>query len=469
MLMLCGPTVSMFDISNNLTTFAWLPLILWCAMAEVSSVVSGTVIAMSFLAGEPFFATAGALMFALIRRKGMIDAALTAFFLSGIQLIPFLSIIVGSDRAGSVPPEEVLRNSMTLGDWARMVIPAGTTHQQFIPLVYIGIVPALFALVGIGLALRNRPARAWLLLLVVCMVLAAGRFLPFIAEMLSKMPLTIIRYPARVVPLGALALIALAVIGFDRLSRMLPVFWLPLVAVSLIVADLVPRIAPLLQSGPFDAHPVPYDPAFGRDGKFLRVNAPQRAFDRRPWISGYLNLFDRRFDAWTAAPLVSESYTKTFTAAVHRRDLLDAMSVKYILDAGPAGVVVQRNPTALPMAYWRDAAGHLRRASSLAFTTDGVDVVIDAPADGVVIVTQQMASGWKVEVDGVRATPLREGVFRAVSVTRGHHQIAWRYHPRSLMLGSALTIMAIARLFLSAEFVKRKWHKKNFRHESNFT
>ncbi len=469
MLMLCGPTVSMFDISNNLTTVAWIPLILWCAMANMTATASGAAVAMAFLAGEPFFAAAGALMFAVIHRKNIIDAALTAFFLAGVELIPFLATVVGSDRAGSVPREEVLRDSMTLGDWLRMAVPAGMTHQQFIPLVYIGIVPSFLALVGIVMALRNRTARAWLLLLILCMVVAAGRFLPFIGAMLSKLPVTVIRYPARVVPLGALALIALAVIGWDRATRALPFFWLPVVALSLIVADLVPRIAPLLYSAPFNAHPVPYDASIGRDGKLLRIELPQRGFDRRYWISGYLNLYDRRFDAWTAAPLVSQSYTKAYTAALRRRDLLDAMSVAYILSAGSTGVEVHRNPAAWPMAYWRDGAGNRRRASSLAFPPNGVDVVIDAPADGQVIVTQQAASGWEVEVDGVRATPQREGVFRAVSVTRGHHVIAWRYRPRSLMLGGALTIIALARMLLSAEFVKRKWHKKNFRRESNFS
>ena len=139
-LMLCGPTLSMIDISNNLTTFAWIPVVLWCAMSGASSMLSATAIAMSFLAGEPFFAAAGALMFVLIRRKNIIDIAITAFCLSAVQLIPFLAIITGSDRAGAVPREEVLRDSMTFGDWLRIVVPGGATHQHFIPSVYIGIV-----------------------------------------------------------------------------------------------------------------------------------------------------------------------------------------------------------------------------------------------------------------------------------------------------------------------------------------
>src|ERR1700686_2661497 len=31
--MVCGPLLSLLDVSNNYTTFAWLPLVLWCAVA----------------------------------------------------------------------------------------------------------------------------------------------------------------------------------------------------------------------------------------------------------------------------------------------------------------------------------------------------------------------------------------------------------------------------------------------------
>jgi hypothetical protein len=50
-------------------------------------------------------------------------------------------------------------------------------------------------------------------------------------------------------------------------------------------------------------------------------------------------------------------------------------------------------------------------------------------------------------------------------VNSGHHAITWRYHPRALMFGSVLTIVAFARMLLSRNFVKRIWHKKNFDRE----
>src|SRR5205814_186985 len=92
----------------------------------------------------------------------------------------------------------------------------------------------------------------------------------------------------------------------------LPRVTAPLV-VLLVIVDLVPRVGPLLQSAPFDPH-LPYARVVGRDGKIGRIMPPKLStIDRRAWIAGYLNLFEHRFDAWTAAPVVSESYTRVDT------------------------------------------------------------------------------------------------------------------------------------------------------------
>jgi hypothetical protein len=470
-LMLCGPTLSMLDIQNNLTTYAWIPLILWCALSEVPAMWSGAAIAMSFLAGEPFFAAVGAIFFLLAARRrplAVIDTALTAFCLAGVVLIPFLAMIIGSDRAGATPADEILRDSMPLGDWLHVAWSFGATHQLFVPIVYIGIVPVVLAVAGVIASVPVRAARPWIVLLVVAIIIAAGKFIPPVGAMLVHMPLTVFRYPARVVPIATLAIVALAVIGFDRfVPRMGKWVGVPL-AVVLIIADVVPHIAPLLRSAPFNVHGLPYSLNIGRDGKIIRLRQPERAFDRRVWVSGYLNLLERRFDSWTAAPVVAQSYIEAYESALKRRDVLDGMSIAYVLEPAAGGVVARRNNSAYPLAFFRDDRGNLFRPPVLAFTTRAVFIALDAPSDGTVIVTQQNASGWSVEVDRREAAQQRIGIFRAVRVTRGHHEIIWMYHPRAFAIGSALTILAIARMFLSKKIVKGKRHKKNFDRDAEF-
>ena len=152
-----GPAMSLLDVSNNLTTFAWIPLIVWCALEGVSARASAAAIAMSFLAGEPFFAAVGALLFVIARRKGirdLIDVALTSFALSAVQLLPFLAMVMDSDRAhGGVTRDATF--SATRCRWAtgfgwpfRPTLPAGglirISHSTSSP-IRIRLLMAAFA------------------------------------------------------------------------------------------------------------------------------------------------------------------------------------------------------------------------------------------------------------------------------------------------------------------------------------
>src|SRR5262249_35535305 len=206
----------------------------------------------------------------------------------------------------------------------------------------------------------------------------------------------------------------------------------------------------------------------GRDGKIVRVMQPQHAFDRRIWISGYLNLLERRFDAWTAAPVVSQTYVQAYQEALRRREVLDGMSIAYILEAAPTGVVARHNTNAFPLAFFRDDSGRIFRPATLAFTTSAAMIALDAPADGTLVGTQQNAPGWSGAADHRPAAALRGNLFHVVQIKNGHHDIVWRYHPRGFLIGSVLTTLMIARMLLSKKFVKRMWHKKNFESDAEF-
>jgi hypothetical protein len=462
-LMLCGPTMSLLDINNTLTTFAWIPIVLWCALAEAPPAVCAVAIAMSFLAGEPFFAALAALMFALVWCAGsqpakLLDIALTSFALTAVQLLPFLGWIRGSDRAGGLVANEILRDSMPVRDWLHVFF-SGSTAQSFIPVVYVGLTATVLAVLALATSWRRRAVIVAFVALVISAVIAAGAYFTPVAFVLTHLRLAIFRYPARLIPIGAIAIAALAAAGYDSLTRALgPRRWLPFVLTALIIADLTPRIAPLLQSGPFDPHPTPYDVGFARDAKLIRVLA-KRAFDRREWIAGYMNLFERRFDSWTASPVVDRRYIAAYEEAMRDPKQRHIMSIGYVLSDRAGKVAMYREPRAYPLAYWRGDDGAAAGPSLIALTTSEMHVTVDAPRDGTVVITQQQSSGWRATVDGVRAEPLRDEMFCAVRVKQGHHDVAWRYRPSSFVVGAFITLAGILRVALSTKFVKRRGKK----------
>ena len=489
--MFCGPTLSLLDVNNNLATFAWLPLVLWCA-AERSWRRGAFALAMAFLGGEPFFAALGALMFAVVSSAAALPpfshapearsarfqsggraaalrillAGATAIGLTAVQLFPFLEAVALSDRAAGMSANLILRDSMPLRDWLRIGIPPTfqslafdpSLGQHFITVIYVGMLTVALAIIGLT-SIRQRHVAGWAALLGFAIAIGTG------PAFLAELPLTLFRYPARLVPLGALAIAGLAVAGWERI-RGANRRWLDLLVVLLVVADLVPRSKPLLHTAPFTRGAIPYPPAVGADVKLIRVGAIDPA-QRRNWIAGYLNLYDRRFDAHTAAPFESERYQNFFRGVLETPtpENLAFLSGGWILASMPmhnglepvarsGAVTVWRNPSVWPMA--RLVSNDVAVPAAWEMTTTSARIVVDAPKLGTLVLAQQLAPGWRVEVDGVRRTPmLFDGVFRAVEVPKGRHEVVWSYRPWTLFSGAAVTLVTL--LFLQFfRLVKRR-------------
>ena len=167
----CGPVMSLLDVSNNLATFAWIPLIVWCALSGVSATCGAVGSRCRFSAGEPFFAAIGALLFVdratkrmarSHRRRGDVVRAFRRssfcrFCRWMLEQRPRArrhdarDIFLGLDAAARLA---VARHSAE---------PAASAFdpsmgQHFIPIVYVGVLTIVFALIGI-FAARRRAAR----------------------------------------------------------------------------------------------------------------------------------------------------------------------------------------------------------------------------------------------------------------------------------------------------------------------
>ncbi|MEO8035031.1 MAG: hypothetical protein ABI837_11420, partial [Acidobacteriota bacterium] len=459
-LMTVGPTLSLLDVSNNLCTFAWFPIVLWSALTR--SRLAPLFLAMAFLAGEPFFAALAAVLYAIIVRtpRLILKSGAIAAGLASAQLLPFLEMLHGSDRGARLSNAEILRDSMSVHDWLRVAVRPVTNAdgfdpalaQHFIPIIYVGV--AVVALAAMGCVLvRTLRTAGWLLLLLFSIAISLG------PAFLGRMPLTLFRYPSRLVPIGGLALVALAVAGWQRLRP--DRRWADLLLIGVIILDVVPRAAPMFVASPFDPHRVHYDESIGRDSKVARLFSGSRAQivrERDLWISGYLNLFDHRFDAWTAAPVIAQRYVAFYSASVAQanRGLIDAMSVGWFLVAGPlprslfvpakqvGRVITYSYAPAWPMTRLVTGDGRIVPGKRGEFSTSGVSFETDSPTAGLAVVAQQDAAGWHVKVDGIEQQKVLEhGIFRAVRVGAGHHRIDWRYRPWSLIAGLLVTMVTI--------------------------
>lgn len=421
-----GPTLSLLDINNNLASFAWLPWILNGALDLRSGKPSGRIrsvlfLALAFLGGEPILAAVASVAFVVVALSGrrfargpMVTVALIALvsmLLVSVQLLPFLELMRGSDRISGLASSTAFANSLHPRDWLSVAVAPrapGTvfvflkTSQRYIVSLYLGgfVLLGLMALVIGAPSLNGRIRRIVFFLVAVftmIVMLAAGRFLPPLKDLMTAAHLNVSRYPARFAPFGAFSLVFLATIGldriktFDRRHRVILVIATALAAlvtyalffpaehssilavlaamgstgIVLIVLTAGPRLmrtegwgyalaavaaidllsaaGPLLMSARWDPTS-PYEKIVDARTKLIRLpeaplsndrgNAP---FEREQWLSGYLNLYLPRFDASTPAPVISRNYLRIHDAALFgpRFDLLDFLSARYLLTTRP--------------------------------------------------------------------------------------------------------------------------------------
>lgn len=76
--------------------------------------------------------------------------------------------------------------------------------------------------------------------------------------------------------------------------------------------------------------------------------------------------------------------------------------------------------------------------------TDDVTAVVQTDAEAVVVLSQDFSEGWEVTVDG-RAATLEsvDGALMGVRVPAGTHDVAFRYRPKTVRLGTGLTALAL--------------------------
>lgn len=151
--------------------------------------------------------------------------AALAGVLAAVQLLPTLELASLSSRQGGLTVNEVLSFSWHPLHLARALLPA---YNAPLFSEYVAFVP----LTGLALAVvsawrwrRDEAVRPWLLLIVVALVLALGRFTP-VYHLLGRLPgFDLFRVPARWLAVAALGVALLAGLGWQRLADFAAAVW----------------------------------------------------------------------------------------------------------------------------------------------------------------------------------------------------------------------------------------------------
>jgi hypothetical protein len=497
-----GPMLSCWDLPFNLGTLAWFPWVLW-GLKTGRPAATATALALGFLAGEPVLWAAELPLMGLFlwverarAATAFRGAALALPAVAGTAVWTILGYADSARRLGG----EAAHAGLWARDWA--VVLAGPVlglpfrdapaapHDLYLPLPYIGMGLAAFALHG--LAERGRH-RWYLLPAAFFALLAMGDRGPLGA--LTDLPLlSAVRFPARfllLVPpcLALLALrmegkrrillglLALPVLGAWTAGRFHPVLLVPLLALGalaavpwrsrwvawVVLADLLAVGAPLcfpqrssvLGAGPA-ARPGPLHRSFVPDESvpFLRWVYPAGRFsadsDRRMLESGtaYGNLFSRTAVTSTPHPLRSAEAARL--NAMPPPDL--ACSLAPELDPGADAVGWHRVEGAAPLA----GPG----ASPPEFAGRGVLAAVDA--DGASPCVLRFAAGrfTRVRVDGRPAPWERKGPWLELPLAAGRHRVEVEFAPPAAVRAYAFSALWWAALLCYAIF---EWKSRSRR------
>jgi uncharacterized membrane protein YfhO len=86
----------------------------------------------------------------------------------------------------------------------------------------------------------------------------------------------------------------------------------------------------------------------------------------------------------------------------------------------------------------------------LSRTASSITLRVEMREAGYVVLLDRWDPGWQAAVDGRPATVLvANHMFRAVQVGAGLHQIAFRYRPRGLLMGAAISAITLIGLIIA--------------------
>lgn len=257
-----GYMVSLTSISNYMMSLAWLPCVTWLVLRSQRSgrfgdaACAGLLWSLQILSGEPqgvlltgWFVVASIIgtrtrSIGWSRTLGLLAVTvLIAALVALPQIVPALELIPRSRRASGIGLVEASHWSLHPLRLLELLVPSlfgnPTNFEEYLGFFmndedspmhrdpwmvspYVGSTALMFALGGLA-SPQNRHKR-WVwglgLLLLLSLLLALGRHLPFFAVYFQHVPAArLFRYPAKIFGLSAAILPVLAAVGFEAWCR----------------------------------------------------------------------------------------------------------------------------------------------------------------------------------------------------------------------------------------------------------
>jgi len=181
---------------------------------------------------------------------------------------------------------------------------------------------------------------------------------------------------------------------------------------------------------------IPLEPPDTADYRFLTSAYPEVFRDGEVRVLEVTNALPRAWSVHNVQPVAEDQMLAT---------LADSS-----IDLTTTALVDAQNLTVAPLP-----AGASDQVTVTKYEPDSITLSATMASDGMVVLSEVYDPGWSATIDGKSVSIYQvNGVLRGIPVSAGEHTIRLEYKPRSLTLGTAITV---ASLLLAAAIIAAFW------------